>query len=73
MTTRAKFRCDRFSTVEYGHGTLQYEYIFYPVTSGSEENKSFWEYTPAGELRMVTSKKLYFEPGKEYYLDFISA
>ncbi len=46
------------------------------VTSGSEENKSFWKYTPSGELVMQTvnpEAAEQFKPGKEFYLDFTPA
>lgn len=50
----------------------------YPKASGEKtenehENKVFWKYTPAGELRLSTINKAasdQFELGKEYYLDF---
>ncbi|MEI6487336.1 MAG: hypothetical protein WCP52_00165 [Bacteroidota bacterium] len=46
----------------------------HPVHSGSEENKSFNDYTPSGKLELHISKgkeaQKLFEPGKEYYLDF---
>jgi hypothetical protein len=43
-----------------------------PVTSGSEENKSFYSYTPGGELKLEVVRKEMaseFEPGEEYYID----
>lgn len=46
------------------------------VTSGSEENKSFWKYTPSGELRMTISNPAavsQFIEGQEYYIDFTPA
>jgi hypothetical protein len=52
------------------------EVILEPVYSGSEENKMFYEYTPAGKIVLVTvnEKALKeFEVGKEYYVDFILA
>lgn len=47
-----------------------------PVTTGSEENKDFFRWTPSGEVRLGTLSKAaadYFELGKEYYLDFTKA
>jgi hypothetical protein len=43
------------------------------VTQGSEENKIFGKWTPCGYLNLYLSDSVaeYFEPGKEYYLDFI--
>jgi hypothetical protein len=50
---------------------------FMPVTSGSEENKSFSKYTPGGELRLTidpsTDAYNAFEVGKEYYVDITPA
>lgn len=47
------------------------------VTTGSEENKSFAKYTPAGTLYMTISDETQaadlFEQGKEYYLDISAA
>lgn len=47
-----------------------------PVTSGSEENKAFYEATPSGTVELATINPEagnYFELGKEYYLDFTKA
>lgn len=41
---------------------------FTPVTSGSEENKRFYEATPSGTLELSQFKEDLFEPGKDYYL-----
>lgn len=45
----------------------------WPVTDGSEENKSFSKYTPSGSLNLVISYDTpaceFFKEGKEYYLD----
>lgn len=49
----------------------------HPVHSGSEENKSFNDYTPAGNLQLHIAAgkpaQEYFIDGKEYYLDFTLA
>jgi len=69
---RAKFRVDCIKLYADGRAEIEMS----PVTSGSEENKQFWKYTPAGNLKMqidnpdAVSK---FIPGKEYYVDFIEA
>jgi hypothetical protein len=50
--------------------------ILYPVMEGSEENKKFWEYTPAADFNFATSNLAaveQFEVGKEYYVDIILA
>jgi hypothetical protein len=47
-----------------------------PVTSGSEENKSFSRWTPSGKLDMQITNpgaQGFFQPGKEYYLDITPA
>ena len=48
-----------------------------PVTDGSEENKSFSKYTPAGGVDLTISYETeasnFFEEGSEYYLDFTKA
>jgi hypothetical protein len=46
------------------------------VTDGSEENKTFWKYTPSGQISMTISNPAafnHFVPGKEYYVDFTPA
>jgi hypothetical protein len=43
---------------------------------GSEENKTFWDATPSGELTMVITNPnaaMQFVEGKVYYLDFTEA
>jgi hypothetical protein len=47
-----------------------------PVTSGSEENKAFYDATPSGSIDLMllnedAGKQL--ELGKEYYVDFTPA
>ncbi len=47
-----------------------------PVYSGSEENKEFYKYTPAGNISLsVVNPKAaeQFELGKSYYVDFSEA
>lgn len=44
---------------------------FYPVSSGSEENKTFWKYTPSGKLEFQTVNDeavQMLDLGKEYYI-----
>ncbi|CAH1230733.1 hypothetical protein PAECIP111891_06738 [Paenibacillus allorhizoplanae] len=67
MSVRAKFRC-----VQKEGNNLRLEVVI----SGSEENKDFWKYTPAGQIQMsVDNEKAQeqFEVGKEYYVDFTPA
>lgn len=72
MSVRAKFQCDGV-TKEAGldYSTIQLS----PVINGSEENKRFWNYTPAGSISLSTTNESaakQFEVGKEYYVDFTS-
>lgn len=65
MKTRLKVRCiSEKSATDDG-----YEYKFEPVTSGSEENEEFFNYTPYGELMFGVTAKRKFKAGKEYYVD----
>lgn len=83
MTVRAKFKVD---AKEYTFNGVEEQVNIkmtpvYPKASGDKtenehENRTFWKYTPGGELRMSTINKTaadYFELGKEYYLDFTKA
>lgn len=67
MTVRAKFKCQGNN-----EGTVSLQ----AVVAGSEENKAFWDATPAGNIMLhITNPaaKDQFEPGKEYYVDFTPA
>jgi len=69
---RAKFICDKVSKTRYEN----HEVVLTPVTSGSEENKDFFKWTPGGQitLSVVNDKAVQqFVPGKEYYVDFTLA
>lgn len=47
-----------------------------PVTSGSEENKAFYKWTPGGSIQLETvntEAAKQFEPGVEFYVDFTPA
>ena len=74
MITRAKFKCVEVETDDrFPDGnSVKLE----AVTSGSEENKSFWKYTPSGSIQMfITNKKAVelFVAEQEYYVDFSKA
>jgi hypothetical protein len=74
-TVRCKYVCREIVTRE---GTRDpegklYEVRFSPVTSGSPENEEFYKWTPAGELKIGTIKRMPFEVGKSYYLDITEA
>lgn len=70
-TIRSKFyttHVEKFNTGEFVNLSA--------VVSGSEENKSFSEATPSGNLAMsITNPDAlgFFEEGKEYYLDITPA
>lgn len=70
---RAKFQC---LVVEEQPDYQQKKVSFVAVTEGSEENKSFAKYTPAGSLELFVSDGTpaseFFEQGKEYYFDITS-
>lgn len=71
QNVRAKFKCD--SVTDYGQSK---EVNLSAVTTGSEENKKFWKYTPAGNLKMHIDNHeaaKMFEPGREYYFDIKKA
>jgi hypothetical protein len=51
-------------------------YLARPVTSESEENKSFFRTTPAGDLSVTvkpSETEANLELGVEYYVDFTKA
>lgn len=65
--TRAKFNVAEIAKQGNGGGT---NVTLFPVISGSEENKSFWENTPSGKIELhITNPDVEFEFG-EYYVDF---
>jgi len=66
---RAKFVCDKVEKNEDGT-----KISLTPVTNGSEENESFFSYTPYGSIEIGTvNPNVKFEEGKEYYVDFTLA
>ena len=72
MAVRAKFKVvGKSETISGGHGVK-----LEPVTSGSEENKEFYKYTPYGVIELNTINDAasdQFILGKEYYIDFTLA
>tara|TARA_R110000772_G_scaffold35637_4_gene85777 strand:+ start:9908 stop:10171 length:264 start_codon:yes stop_codon:yes gene_type:complete len=77
-TIRAKFECSHIEKAPEGYdydGTA-YLTAVYANKDGSvnEENKSFSEATPSGNLQITISKNVpaskFFQPNREYYLDF---
>jgi hypothetical protein len=72
---RAKFVCESVSRQRHRYGE-QTTVRLRPVVDGSAENKGFWNATPGGtcELDIVNeAAAVFFEPRKEYYLDFTPA
>lgn len=73
--TRAKFTCTGVTKRQHWQkdkGFL-YDASFSAVTSGSDENKSFFEATPNGQITLHTMQSDLFEAGREYYVDFTEA
>ena len=67
-TVRAKFKVSSLTQTEHGE-TIKLE----PVRDGSEENKEFFKWTPAGQIEIGTVNSeaaKEFEVGKEFYVDF---
>lgn len=72
QTIRAKFRCETAT----GDQQVGQDIELTAVTDGSEENKSFAQYTPSGVLRMHVDNPEtvgFFEQGKEYVIDISPA
>ena len=70
MVTRCKFYCESVAKIwNAWDKKFVYKATFRAVTSGSEENKKFFAYTPQGELSVTVNDDVIFESGKEYYLD----
>jgi hypothetical protein len=72
---RAKFTCTTVSKSLHWDGSKRFLYTanLTPVTTGSDENKSFFAATPSGSISLGSFLEDAFEPGKEYYVDFTPA
>jgi hypothetical protein len=69
---RAKFVVTEIARNKYGQEEQQ-SIRMQAVTSGSEENKKFFRWTPSGKIELNTVNPEagnQFELGKEYYIDF---
>lgn len=77
MTVRAKFKVQAIERTQSYNSDKEIQTIkMLPVTSGSEENKTFYAFTPSGEIKLGTinvDAANKFELGKEYYVDFTVA
>lgn len=75
MSVRAKFKVvsiTRQAHWQQNKGEL-HTVRLQPVTSGSEENKAFFEATPAGQIELGTLPEVVgsnFGIGQEVYVDF---
>jgi len=70
---RCKFICMAIVQFRAYYGKLLYKCKFNPVTSGSDENKRFYDATPSGSLEFATIREMPFTIGAEYYVDLIPA
>lgn len=72
---RAKFTCISVTKRKNydAQKPMLWDYEFSPVTSGSEENKKFFSYTPSGTIKLSSIAAEMFDVGMEYYLDFTPA
>jgi hypothetical protein len=79
MTTRCKVLCITVLKRHAGGWYVSqgveflYEAEFIAVTGASEENKKFFASTPTLNLKVSAINGDLFQPGKEYYLDFLPA
>lgn len=55
----------------HGQTGFVYDAQFNVVISGSDENKRFFALTPSGSVTLTTVSEDLFEPGKDYYIDFV--
>jgi hypothetical protein len=76
VTVRAKFKVQSVTHNAPAGTEKSGSVVLTPVTSGSEENKVFWKYTPSGRIEMQVSNMdalAQFQPGQEFYVDFTPA
>lgn len=73
MSVRLKFFVSSRSEACYGPGQQKVGSVkLNPVTSGSEENKAFYQYTPSGMVEFATINEAALEAlplGAEVYID----
>ena len=69
MIVRCKFLCQHVKKFRAYDGRMLYEARFTAVTSGSPENKAFFDATPSGILELATYKEDLFPVGAEIYVD----
>ena len=69
MTVRAKFLCNSVESFGANGATIRLE----AVVSGSEENESFFRWTPSGSIVIGCVNEnatKQFIQGRQYYVDF---
>lgn len=73
--TRCKFKCTEVkkTTAWGGDPGFLYTAVFNVVTGDSDENKTFFKYTPSGRLEIGTYTEDRFDVGKEYFVDLTPA
>ena len=70
MSVRAKFVVNSVTQNNSNAGEVSLS----AVTNTSEENSTFWKYTPAGNITMHIDNPVAFDQfkiGEEYYVDFV--
>lgn len=73
MSIRCKFKCTSITErANYPEGKV-WDAKLDVVTSGSDENKDFFKYTPNGQMNVACIRQNSFEVGKEYYIDITEA
>lgn len=77
MSVRAKFFVQQIVTHKaWNSPGLMGTVRLHPVTSGSDENKLFYEATPSGQIELGTINQealKQFVIGDEFYVDFTPA
>lgn len=76
MSVRAKFYVTAVERTKGYNGKELSTIKLNPVTSGSDENKKFYDASPCGNIHLGTvnpEAANQFELGKEYYVDFTPA
>ncbi len=76
MAVRAKFYVQSVKESKDGSDQKTFDVELNAVTSGSDENKQFFKYTPSGNLRLFTVNEVagsQFVVGGEYYIDLFRA
>lgn len=74
MTVRAKFKVHSITETKHWEASKGNMFTVHmnQVSSGSEENKRFFEATPSGEIKMAVNNAVgkMFPVGSEFYVDF---